>query len=85
MYYSLAYKYFQEEKYKDIAISTFNFIKNHLRSEKGGYINLITINCDIPTTKYYKYSIEEIKTNFKEKWILIAKALGLNPNLNHSD
>ena len=85
MYYSLAYKYFKEEKYKDIAISTFNFIKNHLRSEKGGYINLITINCDIPNTKYYKYSIEEIKTNFKEKWILIAKALGLNPNLNHSD
>ena len=68
--YSLAYKLYKEEYYKDIVVETINFLDSSMSSKEGLYYAAMDADTDGEEGKYYSFSREELdliskNTDFK--------------------
>ena len=58
--YSLAYKVFKDEYYKDIAIETIDFLNSKMSSKDGLYFAAMDADTDGEEGKYYSFNKEEL-------------------------
>ena len=68
--YSLAYKLYKEEYYKDIVVETINFLDSSMSSKEGLYYAAMDADTDGEEGKYYSFNREELdliskNTDFK--------------------
>jgi uncharacterized protein YyaL (SSP411 family) len=58
--YSLAYKVFKDEHYKDIATETIDFLNSKMSSKDGLYFAAMDADTDGEEGKYYSFNREEL-------------------------
>ncbi|MFL2633554.1 MAG: thioredoxin domain-containing protein [Candidatus Marisimplicoccus sp.] len=58
--YSLAFKVFKDEHYKNIAIETIDFLNSNMSSKDGLYFAAMDADTDGEEGKYYSFSREEL-------------------------
>ena len=68
--YSLAYRLYKEEYYKDIVVETINFLDSSMSSKEGLYYAAMDADTDGEEGKYYSFNREELdliskNTDFK--------------------
>ena len=68
--YSLAYKLYKEEYYKDIVVETINFLDSSMSSKEGLYYAAMDADTDGEEGKYYSFNRKELdliskNTDFK--------------------
>jgi len=76
--YAIAYDHFKKESYKTTAQLTYQFIKNELGTQSGGFRGSITLTTPYDDSNYYKYSLNELIVLFPERYIDIVIGLGLD-------
>ncbi len=78
MLYSAAYDLYKLDSFRDTAYLTFNFVKNILKSEGGGYSSNTTLMNKIDDSVYYSFSINELSMLFPTRYQEISLALSLD-------
>lgn len=76
--FSTGYKYLKKKIFKEAAERITDFLQNCMNIQNKGYITFITMNRGEKESRYYKYSIAELKEAFPNNYSGIASALGLN-------
>ncbi|MDG2475778.1 MAG: thioredoxin domain-containing protein [Flavobacteriaceae bacterium] len=59
--YSLAYKVYGDESYKEVIDQTISFLNSKMSSENGLYFAAMDADTDGEEGKYYSYTLEELK------------------------
>ncbi len=76
--FATAYRYFKKRIYKEAAQRIAEFLENSMHIQGKGFFTYTTLNTGSSESAYYKYSLKELRDNFKENWESIAKSLGMN-------
>lgn len=86
IFFSMAYKQYNKIEYKIASQKIIQFIESKLKSKKGTYYTSITLNApSVKVSKYYKYSLKEIKCYFPSQHNKIIKYLGMQLNCSDLD
>lgn len=76
--FATAYKYFKKRIYKEAAQRTVYFMQNSMNLKGKGYITHITLHKSGSESKYYKYSLKELKKVFPDSYKKVAEGLGMD-------
>lgn len=82
MFYANAFKLFKNDSFRYTAQEIFNYIRNNLSIENGGFSNSATLLTTLGDSLYYFYSLQEIKYLFPDNYNEISEILGINPSLD---
>lgn len=76
--FATAYKYFKKRIYKEAAQRITHFLQSRMNLNGKGYATYLTLSKTASESKYYKYSLKELKKVFPDRWKSIAAALGMD-------
>ncbi|WP_339925698.1 thioredoxin domain-containing protein [uncultured Cyclobacterium sp.] len=78
--YSKAFQIFKSPLYKEVVITTIDFLEREMKNEDGGYYAALNADTDGEEGKYYIWNQKEIEQTLGEDYSLFSSYYSLNVN-----
>lgn len=81
--YTLSFKHFGDERYRNVIYQTFDFIRRELRAPEGGFYSAIDADSEGEEGKFYSFTKREIDNYLGADAEIFSVVFGLSASGNH--